>query len=77
MSEITEDMFKSYSAYPLIFIHKKTNEVICETCARAMDFTELKKKFVFDIFYEGQDMICESCSEEIESAYGDPEEEEV
>jgi len=77
MTEITDDMFEHHSAYPLMFVHKKTNEVICETCAREMNFTELKESFVFDVFYEGQDKLCESCHEEIESAYGDPNEEEV
>ncbi len=77
MIEITDDIFEHYSAYPLIFIHKKKSEVICENCARAMNFNELKESFVFEVFYEGADFYCDSCNTEIESAYGDPEEEDV
>ncbi|MBU0847437.1 hypothetical protein KKH23_09665 [Patescibacteria group bacterium] len=72
--EIPTDVFEQCGAYPLIFVNKKTNEVICETCARNMDLQELIDEFAYDIFYEGPDLYCDECNEIIESAYGVPDE---
>lgn len=71
-NKVSADIFRTASQYPLIFVNKQ-GEVICETCAREKDFRELQEEFVWDVFYEGAPMQCDSCNEEIESAYGDPE----
>lgn len=72
-NKIPDDLFAAYSPYPLIFVNMQ-GEVICEGCAREMDFRTLQAGFVWDVFYEGASIQCDSCGEEIDSAYGDPEE---
>jgi len=69
--EIKTNIFEHESGYPLIFVNKKTNEVICETCAREIDINELCGEFIFDIYYEGSDKYCDECNEIIKSAYRD------
>lgn len=56
-------------AYPLIFV-LNDGSVICQDCANK------SKKMCFegDIYYEGPTIECDECSDDIESAYGDPDE---
>jgi len=67
------EMLKQFSGYPLIFVHKKTNEVICEQCAHDADINEICNNYVYDIHYEGDSIQCDSCNNPIASAYGIPE----
>lgn len=71
-NKISDDLLTTESPYPLIFVNMQ-GEVICEKCAREKGFKELQAEFVWDTFLEGTPMQCDSCGEEIESAYGDPE----
>lgn len=68
-NEIPIDLFKHEHAYTLIFIHKKTNEVICESCARKLNVCE-HDNYVYTTFLEGDTLQCDECHEIIESDYG-------
>jgi len=48
--------------------------VYCPNCANQDDAEP--KITTYDIYWEGPPMYCDGCNAEIESAYGDPEEEE-
>jgi hypothetical protein len=57
------------------------NCVLCPNCANDY-FKEPDEDQRFnpkdgDIYYEGPVMFCEKCNVEIESAYGDPDEEKI
>lgn len=56
--------------YPLYYIDNHNN-VYCDECA-----TKSAKEIVASaVHWEGEPHICEECNTEIESAYGNPEEE--
>lgn len=57
-------------AYPLYYIAER--DILCSECAtkRVEDVT------AHDIHWEGVPMICDDCNGQIESAYGELEEEE-
>ena len=65
--------------YPLVY-YTHDNIWICPACAtiRQNDPDEFEswKPAGADIHYEGQPIICEDCNIEIESAYGDPSEDQ-
>lgn len=57
-------------AYPIYYV-SKSSEISCYDCASEQpEWIE-----IHDIHWEGPPMICEGCNKEIESAYGDPDEE--
>lgn len=72
-----EEFFKDYSdlgGYPILF-GTDAGDVLCAKCA--MDTFILEKTDVSaDIYSEGPTLQCDCCGKEIESAYGDPDEEE-
>ena len=65
--------------YPIIYIDG-FNSVICPDCANKLrDDPETDEKYkpvCGDVFSEGSSEFCAECNIEIESAYGDPFEEE-
>jgi hypothetical protein len=61
--------------YPLYYLDAGNN-TLCATCASEND--EFSEPIVaYDTYLEGATMHCDHCNAEIESAYGDPEEEET
>lgn len=80
------DRYTSLGSYPLIYIATKHNYgsprtgVLCCECAtrakhRALlpdTYPEERETIQADIHYEGPPEQCEECNVEIESAYGDP-----
>jgi hypothetical protein len=64
--------------YPMLYLDSN-NQVLCPECAtRALDdpeeYNDWKPETWF-IYYEGLPEFCSDCNREVESAYGDPEEE--
>ena len=59
--------------YALIYVDEENN-ALCYDCAKKNDeyCSPLEDSFVH---WEGQAMYCDHCSAELESEYGDPEEE--
>lgn len=59
--------------YPLYYIDAESN-VLCPECAANND--EMAPPVIeYDEHLEGAPLQCNQCSQEIESAYGDPDEE--
>jgi hypothetical protein len=59
--------------YPFLY-YQGDEGPFCVDCANQMDCSEPITGA--DIFYEGASQFCEGCGKELESAYGDPEENE-
>jgi hypothetical protein len=63
--------------YQIIYLDRG-NSVLCPACANKSDTDpdELPqfKPVAGDIYYEGPTIQCDQCNADIESAYGDPEE---
>lgn len=62
--------FTSIGCYPL-FYRGKHDAILCADCAPREGLTELDAH----VYWEGQPLECDNCGSIIESAYGDPEEE--
>jgi hypothetical protein len=60
--------------YPLIYVDDGSN-VLCADCATE-EQDRTGEKLNVDVHYEGEAEICSDCNEEIESAYGTPEDKE-
>lgn len=64
--------------YPIIYFASDMG-TLCPKCANAFvtgrDTEEQLKPVACDIYWEGPTIQCEHCNADIESAYGDPEEE--
>lgn len=63
--------------YPIVYLDSH-NEVLCPECANEKDqdpeeWEDWKPKYWF-IYYEGPMLFCDECNNELEPAYGDPEE---
>lgn len=62
--------------YPIIYLDKE-NSVLCAKCATKSlndpDEVSQFKPVAYDVFYEGAADQCAQCNVTIESAYGDPE----
>lgn len=56
--------------YPIYYLRGNT-EVLCPECA-SKEPENIEHQ---SVHWEGKPLICEECNAEIESAYGDPEEE--
>jgi len=69
INEVTNDIINNEHAYPLIFVNKTTNEIICLECIRKMDVSEYNN-YVTEYYMEGDNLQCDECNEIIESAYG-------
>jgi hypothetical protein len=65
--------------YPILYLDKD-NSILCPNCANDSDKdgAELPdfKPSAYFIHWEGSSIFCDYCSDEVESAYGDPDEEE-
>lgn len=65
-----------YNAGGYDLVHEFNGSVLCSDCANALDEDE-KKEVTSDIYYEGPSLECDGgCGTFIESAYGDPEDDE-
>ncbi len=72
-----DDWFTPYAwpgGYPILFLNDRL-DILCAKCARE-EFIMRNVDITCDIYYEGPPYQCEECNAEIESAYGDPDEEE-
>jgi hypothetical protein len=77
--------YTSLGCYPLVYYIFAGREywTACATCATAAKHTGVDgagqaiKGIGADVHWEGPPETCEDCGAEIESAYGDPETEEV
>lgn len=60
--------------YPIKYVYE--GEVYCPMCARNLylENLRLQDKIIGRIYWEGPVLQCNCCGDEIESAYGDPEE---
>jgi hypothetical protein len=65
--------------YPLFYLCRD-NSVICADCANKLDQNPPQEPIMAwevleacDVHWEGEPMICEECNSEIESAYGNPD----
>jgi hypothetical protein len=70
--------YASVGGYPIIYL-TRSNSVLCADCAqkeiRAWLYDESNDPPTDrGIHWEGPPEVCEDCNREIESAYGDPEE---
>ena len=63
----------AHGCYTVIFFDKHEN-ILCGKCAMA-DFMENHETLISDIYYEGPTIQCEECGKEIESSYGEVENE--
>ena len=68
--------FTDLGCYPMFYL-TKGNDVLCAECADASeaDPDEYDPIEAADVHWEGPPLGCDNCSNEIESAYGNPEEE--
>ena len=66
--------------YPILYLDQE-NSVLCAACAtNSLDDPDEVPQFrpvACDVYYEGEPETCTQCGTEIESAYGDPNEEET
>lgn len=66
--------------YPILYLDRD-NSVLCADCAtKSLDDADELPQFKpvdFYVFYEGPSDFCAQCNIEIESAYGEPEEEQL
>ena len=64
--------------YPMFYVDGD-GQCLCATCATKSlnDPDEIPsfKPIAYDVYYEGPTMQCDNCNADIESAYGDPDEE--
>lgn len=67
--------FTSIGSYPIFYLTRQ-HYVICAECAEeALNNPEAFDPPVSsDVFWEGEPITCDACSDTIESAYGDPDE---
>jgi len=79
------DAYAWPGGYQIIYI-TDDGGVLCPACANGENGSEASetadsgsgwKLEGYDIFFEGPSVFCDHCNDEIESAYGDPEEEEA
>ena len=68
--------FTSIGSYPLIYLTREGN-CLCAACAdeALSDPEEYDPPVSSDVLWEGPPTSCDECGLEIESAYGDPDEE--
>ena len=68
--------FTMLGCYPIFYL-TKGNDVLCAECAddNEADPDEYDPVDAADVHWEGPPLRCDNCSNEIESAYGNPEEE--
>lgn len=78
-----DGLFPSYAwpgGYPLIYLCEDGG-VLCPRCANRFDGSEASESsddpqwrlVASDVYYEGPVIQCDHCNDDIESAYGDPD----
>lgn len=60
----------SIGGYPIIYVGD--GDVYCGTCAGKMDKSD-SDKLVGRMYEEGSPIECDECGKQMESAYGDPD----
>lgn len=70
--------YSSVGSYPIVYLTDDGN-VLCADCATAelrlwQNYESTNPPSDYGILWEGAPLSCDECSREIESAYGDPEE---
>ena len=67
--------FSEYGAYLILYV-TRDNSVLCAACATtAVDNPDdYDPVIAYDAYWEGDDMACDDCGHNIESAYGPVEE---
>lgn len=65
--------FTSLGAYTILY-YTKDYEYLCADCATS-DLDE-EEEIVYDVYYEGPVVQCSDCNKDLESAYGDPNDDE-
>jgi hypothetical protein len=76
--EVIDELFTPYTWLgdsPIIYTIADDCTILCADCARKIYFNE-RIDINSLVYNEGPTEYCEECNAEIESAYGDPEEEE-
>ena len=72
-----DEIFSSYTwpgGYNVLFTDD-AGDIFCADCAKKAFVTE-DIEITADIYHEGPTLYCDECNKRIESAYGDPEDEE-
>lgn len=73
----SDGTYPSYAfpgGYPLVY-YTRDGMTICADCAsKEVDYSQ--EAIAYDVYWEGPAIVCDDCGVEIESAYGDPDEEE-
>jgi len=81
MVERTKDgkprRFTSVGGYPMVYVAPKYGDVLCPGCADHVEVLAPNMALVAGINWEDASLYCDSCSERIESAYADDDEEQV
>ena len=79
---LPDGKFPAYAwpgGYTLLYLDRE-NSTLCADCATtsADDPDEVPqfKPVACDVYYEGPNLYCDQCNAVIESAYGDPDEDE-
>ncbi len=66
--------------YPLMYLDRE-NSTLCADCAtKSLDDADEVPQFkpvAYDVYYEGPTIQCDQCNADIESAYGDPEAQDI
>ncbi len=57
--------------YPIVAT-TDAGDILCPTCARTIYLNE-RLDVTVDCYFEGPTLFCDECNDEMESAYGDPE----
>lgn len=74
--KVINELFTPYvfpGGYNMLFTDDH-GDCFCADCAKRVFFDE-REDVTVDVYEEGPSMYCDECGVEIESAYGDPEEE--
>ena len=61
--------------YPVLYLDQN-NETLCAKCATKDLNDPENKPATYFVHYEGPSEFCAECNAEVESAYGDPEQQE-
>lgn len=74
--DIQEDLpaYAWPGGYPFVY-YDKDGEILCPKCANNADWNDAEI-IGYDVYEEGPVIQCANCNDDIESAYGDPEQEE-
>jgi DNA-directed RNA polymerase subunit RPC12/RpoP len=67
--------FTSVGCYTLFYL-TKAGEILCAACASKDEENQEDPVVACDVYWEGPPMSCAGCNSEIESSYGDPNEQD-